>query len=296
MTESRGAQSAVMQEIGLLGYPLGHSISPAFQQAALDSLNLPIRYRAWDTPPGSLPGLVEGLRREPHLIGVNVTVPYKEAIVPFLDELEPLATRIGAVNTVYKRGGRLVGANTDAAGFLHSLREEAGFETRDAVATLLGAGGAARAVATALLESGVAILRIANRTRARAVALAEDLRTWSRASIVVCSWEPLGLGQAIAGSYLLINATSIGLHGSSAAGESPMPSRLLNPGLLVCDLVYNPPETPLLAAARAAGARTLGGLGMLVEQGALAFERWTGCEAPRAIMRAAAERALAVAV
>ncbi|HLF09212.1 MAG TPA: shikimate dehydrogenase [Dehalococcoidia bacterium] len=296
MTDNHGARGAVVQEIGLLGYPLGHSVSPVFQQAALDYLGLPIRYHSWQTPPDSLRGLVERLRRDPQLIGMNVTVPYKEMIVPFLDELEPLATRIGAVNTVYKRAGRLVGANTDAAGFLRSLREEAGFETRDAVATLLGAGGAARAVATALLESGVAILRIANRTRARAVALAEDLRTWSCASIVVCSWEPLGLGQAIAGSYLLINATSMGLHGSSTAGESPMPGRLLNPGLLVCDLVYKPPETPLLAEARSAGARTLGGLGMLVEQGALAFERWTGYEAPRQIMRAAAERALAVTV
>ena len=294
MTSAGDGQTNALEQIGLLGYPLGHSISPVFQQAALDHLGLPIRYQPWETRPEDVTSLLARLRSEPRLLGMNVTIPYKETVLPLLDELEPPAVRIGSVNTICKVNGRLIGANTDGAGFLRSLREETGFDPRDAVVTLLGAGGAARAVATALLEGGVAILRIANRTAARAQALADDLKAWSGASIAVCSWDPLGLGRAIAASYLLVNATSIGMHGSPSAGESPMPGRLLNPGLLVCDLVYNPPETPLLAAARSAGALTLGGLGMLVEQGALAFERWTGYEAPRAVMRAAAEQALAV--
>jgi shikimate dehydrogenase len=221
-----------------------------------------------------------------------VTIPYKEAVIPLLDELEPQASRIGAVNTIYKRENRLVGANTDAPAFLRTLRHEGAFDPRDTVVTLLGAGGAARAVATALLDAGVGILRIANRTKARAQALAQELRARSTAHIVVCSWDPLGLGQAIAASYLLVNATSIGLRGSVEERESPMPARLLNPSLLVYDLVYNPTETPLLASAREAGARTVGGLGMLVEQGALAFELWTGQGAPRDVMRDAAEGAL----
>jgi shikimate dehydrogenase len=284
------------QEIGLIGYPLGHSVSPVFQQAALDRLNLPVRYRPWEVKPDELAPLIDRLRRDAHLLGANVTIPYKETILPLIDQIEPQAARIGAVNTIYKRDGRLVGANTDGEGLLRSLRREAYFEPGDAIVTLLGAGGAARAVATALLEAGVAILRIANRTKPRAQALADSLRAWSSASVVVCSWDPLGLGQAIAGSYLLVNATSIGLRGSAEAGQSPMPSRLLNPSLLVYDLVYNPLETPLLVDARSAGARTLGGLGMLIEQGALAFERWTGKEAPRAVMRTAAQEALGAAV
>lgn len=282
--------------VGLLGYPLGHSISPHFQQAAFDYLGLKVLYARWETPPEQVPQVIARLRTEPDLLGMNVTIPYKETVVPFLDELEPEAERIGAVNTVYKRQGRLIGANTDAPAFLNALTTELPGQLSTVRALLLGAGGAARAVAAALLEAGAAWLTIANRTRERAERLAEELRTWATAPVAVLPWEATALGDALRQCDLVINATSVGMRHSPTEGQSPLPSLpdepLLGGHVVAVDLVYNPLDTPFLAAARRAGARTLNGLPILVEQGALAFERWTGRPAPRSVMRATAERAL----
>jgi shikimate dehydrogenase len=161
--------------VGLIGHKLKHSISPQFQQAAFDYLGLDIRYELWDTEKDELPGVVEGIRDFSKL-GANVTIPYKEAVLPLLDKVDQLARRIGAVNTIVNKDDKLVGYNTDASGFMKALEEEGGFVPKGKRAILLGAGGAARAVGFALVGAGVKSLVILNRTQDKAEALAWDLK------------------------------------------------------------------------------------------------------------------------
>lgn len=270
--------------LGIIGYPLGHSISPAMQQAALDHLDLDMRYLVWETPPEAIAERMAFLRR-PENLGANVTVPHKEAVVPLMDGLDPLARRIGAVNTIVDREGRLLGHNTDAQGFLWALRE-AGFEPTGKRALLLGAGGAGRAVAVALVEADVESLIIVNRTLGRAEALAGELEPRATA----LAWDERHAAAATAD--LIVNATSMGMRGGPAPQESPISASAIPPHALAYDLVYNPMMTSFLAQAERAGARTLGGLAMLVYQGAAAFEIWTGRMAPIEVMMTAAKRAL----
>ena len=279
------------QRVGIFGYPLAHSISPAFQQAAFDHLSLPVRYDAWPTPPEELGSQVQKLRDE-EFLGANVTVPHKEAVMPLLDGVDPWAELIGAVNTIVNDQGQLMGYNTDADGFITALREHAGMEPRGKRVLMLGAGGSARAAAFALVKGGVASITLANRTLRRAESLARDVRKLSSVVTVV----PLDGGpleRAGERADLIVNCTSMGMLHGDAEGRTPIDRRLIPPGALVYDLVYNPPETPLLREARRAGATTLGGLPMLVYQGAASFERWTGSPAPVEVMFRAAESALA---
>ena len=277
--------------VGIFGYPLGHSISPAFQQAAFDHIGLDARYEAWETPPGALAKAVSCLRRDGYL-GANVTVPHKEAVRDHMDELDPWAEAIGAVNTIVSHEGRLVGFNTDAHGFVEALRCEARFDARGKRVVLIGAGGAARAVAFGLAREGVASLVIANRTPARAEALAAELRD-SVAEVAALDLASSSLGERIASADLIVNATSVGMQGGPAEGRSPVADGLIPPTCVVHDMVYNPEATPLLKMAKDAGAHIVGGLPMLVHQGAAAFEHWTGKDAPIDVMFSAARRALA---
>lgn len=276
--------------VGIIGHRLKHSISPEFQQAAFDYLNLDVRYEVWETDKEGLPELIEGLR-EPAKLGANVTIPYKEDIIPFLDELNETARRIGAVNTIVNRDGKLVGYNTDGTGFIRALRQDAGFEPKDKRAVILGAGGVARAVGYALVDAGVISLVIVNRTTERGDALASALKS-SGVGVVASVWKDGRTLQALMECDLLVNCTSVGMKNSEAENQLPINVRLIPTRALVYDVVYNPVETPLLAAARQAGARTMGGLSMLVYQGAEAFELWTGRPVPVDIMMAAAKKAL----
>jgi shikimate dehydrogenase len=276
--------------VGILGYPLAHSISPAFQQAACDHYSLPARYEAWPVPPENLEAGVRKLRDESYL-GANVTVPHKEKVKAFLDHIDPWAKSIGAVNTIVREGDRLVGYNTDAYGFIRSLKDMGQFDPRGKNVVILGAGGAARAAVFGLAQEGVASLTIANRTIARAQALADEVRG-SVASISAVSMADADLKQAAAGADLIVNSTSIGMRHGDAEGLSPVAASFIPSHALVYDMVYNPEETPLLVEARKAGARTLGGLPMLIYQGAAAFERWTGREAPVDVMFEAGKKAL----
>ena len=279
------------QKIGILGYPLAHSISPAFQQAALDHYSLPMRYSAWPTPPEALSGEVSKLRGHRYL-GANVTIPHKERVLPLLDGTDPLAATLGAVNTIVKEGQRLIGHNTDVHGFVRSLKERAAFEPEGKSVLLLGAGGAARAAAFGLANEGVASLTLANRTLERARRLAEELRE-SIPTVEAIPMEEAALGKALAGVDLIVNATSIGMSHGDAQARTPLGGDLIPPSALVCDMVYTPSETPLLREARNAGARTLGGLAMLIYQGAASFELWTGRQAPVEVMFRAGKEALA---
>ncbi|MSQ33233.1 MAG: shikimate dehydrogenase [Dehalococcoidia bacterium] len=277
---------------GIIGYPLGHSVSPAFQQAAFDALGIAARYEAWETPLERLADRVARLR-EPAMLGANVTVPYKQDVLALLDDIEPQARRIGAVNTIVNSGGRLTGYNTDSAGFLRALQEEGGFDPRERRALLLGAGGAARAVAFALAQAGAKGIAIANRTPGRAESLAREIASLEVETEVI-PWEAEPIGALLWYCHLVVNCTSIGTAHGPTEGLSLVAAELIPRAVLVCDLVYNPPLTPLLKEAQRAGARILGGLPMLIHQGAAAFELWTGRQPPEDVMLAAARKALGV--
>jgi shikimate dehydrogenase len=278
--------------IGLIGNPLGHSISPAFQQAALDHLRLDARYELWETEQEALAERVAGMRR-PDCLGANVTVPHKEAVIPMLDEIDPLAARIGAVNTIVNHDGRLCGYNTDMTGFVRALREDGGFDPSGAQVVLLGAGGAGRAATMALVQAKAASATIFDIALERAERLVEDLG--GQGDTLLRNLPPTrdNLAAATAGCQLLVNCTPIGMRHSKEEHDLPIPSELIPPGVLVFDIIYNPLETRLLAEAKRRGARTLSGLSMLVYQGADSFELWTAVQAPLDVMFKAARKALA---
>jgi shikimate dehydrogenase len=277
-------------QAGVIGYPLKHSISPAFQQAAFDHLGLDVRYAAHELPPDEVPAFFTRMRAGGWL-GCNVTIPHKHAAYEAVDELTEEARAIGAVNTVIAQGDRLLGHNTDAEGFIRGLTEVGGFEARGKSAVLLGAGGAALAVAVGLARGGLRRLWIANRSPDRAAALAGRVAGTVETDVVPLTPEALRvpLGEAA----LLVNSTSVGMSSGPAPHDSPVDAGLLGPHMLVYDLVYNPARTPLLRDAEQAGARTLEGLPMLIYQGAASFERWTGRPAPVQLMMDAGRRALA---
>jgi shikimate dehydrogenase len=262
----------------LLGHPVVHSKSPLMHNAALAHMGLDFTYLAFDVEPESLRAAVEGLRAL-KARGWNVTVPHKVAILPYLDELSKEASLIGAVNTVVNEEGRLVGYNTDGSGYLRSLQEETGFLPRGKHVCVLGAGGAARTIALQLALAGAASVTIANRTLSRALLLADEVSRLTPAEAV--SMEQLGNRRF----DLMVNATSVGMHPNIES--TPLHAACFQPGMIVSDIVYNPAETRFLREAAAAGAVCHGGAGMLVYQGAIAFELWTGKKAPVELMRKA---------
>jgi shikimate dehydrogenase len=221
-------------------------------------------------------------------VGANVTVPHKAAVARLVDVLGPEARATGAVNTVVRAGSRLHGHNTDVPGFLAALREDGGCDPAGARAVVLGAGGAARAVSFALLAAGAAAVRVYNRTPERAAALVAALGD-AGGRLTVAAGDA---GAAVQGCDLIVNCTTLGMAHGPAAAASPLTVTEIPPDAFVCDIVANPLVTPLLAAAQSRGCRTLGGLPMLVRQGAAAFTLWTGQPAPVAVMFAAARRAM----
>ncbi len=273
------------KQLGVIGYPLSHTLSPVFQRAALDYHSIPATYSAWPTPPEQLTETIARLRGGDYL-GFNITIPHKERMVELVDDVEDMARRVGAVNTVVNRGGLLTGHNTDAYGFVKSLKEKADFEPRGKTVLLLGAGGAARAAAYGLVNEGVAVLTIANRTVARAESLAKEVVGHiERVEVVLLEEVPSEVD-------LIVNSTSIGMAHAEGERQSPLATRQVPPSTLVYDMVYTPAQTPLIRHAQAAGAQVLGGLWMLIYQGAAAFELWTDKPAPIDVMYRAAEQAL----
>ena len=281
-----------MQYLGVITHPDKQSTSPAFQQAALDALGLDIKYERWPTPVDGIDTRVTGLRA-PSVLGANVTIPHKETAMALVDELDDLAQRVGAVNTILNTEGRLSGYNTDVEGFLRSLEVEGGVTPRGRRVLIAGAGGAARAVVIALIEGGAEHVRIINRDQQRAVRLAGNLRLQeSDTELDVLPDTPENWAKAAAEADTLVNCTSLGMAGGTEEQRSPIPARLIHPDMLVYDLVYRPSETPLLRDAKARGAKTIGGLPMLIYQGAASFKIWTGEDPPIDVMTAAAREAL----
>ncbi len=292
------------KRLGVIGYPVRHSVSPAFQQAALDHLAIPARYDRYEVAPHDLPTFVATLRGDEWL-GINVTIPHKQAVIPLMDEVEQLSREIGSVNTVLRRPGGLEGRTTDHLGFLRAVRG-IGFRCEGARAVVLGAGGSARAIVAALIEAEAESIHITGRSGARAadlVAVLLPLRALHSGPATSCppqdrtlhwsTWDPSVLIPLVRSADLLVNTTPVGMRGGGADDESPVPAESLHPGLTVFDAVYNPIETPLLRDARTAGAQTVSGLDMLVYQGAESFHLWTGQDAPIEIMMRAARAALA---
>ena len=277
-----------MKQVGLIGYPVSHSLSPQMQQAAFDALGIEARYVLWETQPGTLAQRIASLR-SPGVLGANVTIPYKEDVVSLLDEYDAAAVKIGAVNTIVNRDGRLVGYNTDAAGFIRALTDFTGcaFDCHGKKAVILGTGGAARAAAVALLENGVGELALLGRTHRRVDALVNHLRAMDSGERWV---HGASIGSSEANRFLsvadlLVNATPVGLRMDDEVLLVDID--LLQAGAFVMDMVFNSSQTRLLGAAHARGCHVLNGLAMLLYQGALAFELWTGRAAPVEPMRAA---------
>ncbi len=281
-----------MKRVGLIGHPIAHSLSPAIHNAAFAQYGREERYELWDTEAPALEGRVQGLRDSDHL-GANVTVPHKQSVMPFLDRLDPLAEQTGAVNTIVNEGGRLAGYNTDVSGFEQAL-SAGGFPPKGQRAVVLGAGGAARAVALVLVRRQAVSIDVADIDVERARALADHLRTLAHDDVDIRAHSPAdpAFRGAIASCRLLVNCTPVGTRHSALEGKSPLEAELIPSGALVFDLVYNPPLTPLMTAAQERGAKAVGGIAMLVYQAAASFNLWTGMDVRVDVMMAAAREAL----
>jgi len=274
--------------VGVMGWPVGHSVSPPMHNAAFRHLGLDWAYVPLPVLPAEMPEAVSGLRAL-GFVGANATVPHKRMLYDLVDELTPAARAIGAANTLYIRSEGLLGHNTDAAGFSRALRE-ADMPPEGCHALVLGAGGAARAVVYALASSAASVT-ILNRTPKKAEALAHAMSFEASAYIEAGSLDRETLARLSAHVDLVVNTTPLGMW--PHVERSPWPEELLFPREASCyDLVYNPRRTQLLRQAQLAGAAISDGLGMLVHQGAEAFELWTQKRAPVDIMRAACEAVL----
>jgi shikimate dehydrogenase len=279
------------QRLGIIGYPIGHSISPIFQQAALDHLGIDATYEKWEVTPEGVGDFVNGLRA-PGSLGINITVPHKQAVIPFLDEVDEWATAAGAVNTIVNHDGRLTGHNTDGPGFLQALLVETGYSSQGTSALILGAGGAARGILLALVRGGVDSLVIANRTLERAETLAQ-LSSDNGVSSEAITLGTDAVTEAAASANLIVNCTTMGMTRGPDEHGSPISAAQIPASAIVNDVVYTPLITPILREAAAAGATALGGLHMLVYQGVLSFKMWTGQDAPVDVMLEAATAEMA---
>lgn len=268
----------------LFGYPVAHSASPPMQNAAFAALGLDWVYIPWAVRPEAFPRAITALRGIENFGGANVTIPHKEAALQASDELSPDALSIGAVNTLVRRGDILVGHNTDGEGFLTSLREDAGEEPRGKRVGLVGTGGGAKAIAHALAGAGAAELTILARSQDRARSLVDHLRElFGNIDMLALGLQDLKPDR-LRRFDILINATPVGMQPSD---PSLFDYAMLPKHVLVCDLIYRPSETRLLASARSRGCRILNGFSMLLYQGVRAFELWTDRKAPVSIMRQA---------
>ncbi len=278
------------KDIYLIGDPVEHSVSPQMHNAAFAHLSLRYMYDLMQVKPEDLENAVDELRAS-HIQGFNVTVPHKEAIIKYLDGMDKLSTKIGAVNTVYNKEGRLYGYNTDAQGFMESLTTDAGIDPKRKKVLILGAGGAARAIAVALTQAKAGQVTVFDTDEAKAQALVAHLQKEfpKRPAFLVHGKDELN--EAVRKSHVVINATPVGM--SPNVDESPLGDDVpLSSKQLVYDLVYNPAETKLMKMAAAKGAKAVSGLGMLVRQGAAALKIFTKYDGPIDIMMNAAKESL----
>lgn len=275
--------------IGLLGYPLGHSISPVMQNAAFESRDINYLYMPIELKKEDLEHVVKAMPKM-NFAGFNVTIPYKIEIMKHLDEIDDLAKSIGAVNTVAIKDGKLKGYNTDGIGFLRSLEEELNVSVAGKNIFILGSGGAARAISMTLAMNKARRLYICNRTYEKAESLAKDINSKYGNVAISIPMVKQNMKDSINDTEILINTTCVGTYPN--IDETPIDKEILQAHFAVCDIVYNPKKTKLLQDAEKLGCKTMNGLGMLIYQGAEAFKIWTGVKAPVDTMSAAATAAL----
>jgi shikimate dehydrogenase len=280
------------RRVVLIGHPVSHSFSAAMQQAAFDALGIDATYELWDRTPLQLADTIAEIRGEDFL-GANVTIPHKERVALLVDRLTEDAHATGAVNTITREGKRLVGHNTDVPGFRIALDKLVGKQKMPRQAVVLGAGGGARAVVHGLITEGFQRVIVFNRHLHRAEKLVRHFsKSAAHMELRAMPWHESVIEAELSKTRLLVNATSIGLHGD----ETPVPGELLPPDLLVLDLIYNPARTHLLRDAASAGDTAANGELMLLHQGAAAFALWTGQPAPLEVMSAALEQARAAGI
>ncbi len=272
----------------VIGNPVGHSLSPAMHNAAFQARGLNCVYLAFEV--AALEACLAGMRAMPSFRGMSVTIPHKVAAMAHLDEIDPMARKVGCINTITNEGGRLVGSTTDGLGTLRAF-DEAGVPLENRRILFIGTGGAVRSVAFAMADLGAPErITIAGRTPAHVAALAGDLRENTAARIETADLR-MELLDILGDHDIVIQGTPVGMY-PERVGESCVPAESLRPDMVVFDMVYRPMKTKLIADAAAAGCTAILGLEMLVNQAVLQFEQWTGVTAPREVMREALENAL----
>ncbi|MFC1861669.1 shikimate dehydrogenase [Chloroflexota bacterium] len=267
---------------GIIGDPVEHTMSPVMHNAAFREMGIDYLYLPFRVKKEELDKAIEGMRAL-NIKGLNVTIPHKVAVLRFLDKLDHLAEQIGAVNTIVNDNGVLIGYNTDASGFIQALLEK-GIEPRSKNVVILGAGGASRAISFSLADKGVNLVIL---NRSLELDWAEELagrisQTFSK-EVAALELNRENLARALEKANILVNATSVGMSPNTDA--TPVTPDLLRPNLIVVDIIYNPIKTRLLREAEAIGAKAINGVDMLIWQGAIAFEKWTGCKAPVKLMK-----------
>ena len=273
--------------VGVFGHPVAENPTIVMQEAAFNELGLQWRYLTIEVFPEDLGAAMAGLRAY-NMRGINLTIPHKVAVLEHLDEIAPDAQLMGAVNTVRLEEGRLIGENTDGKGFLRSLREDAKTDPAGKRILILGAGGAARAITVELALAGATEISVLNRTAERGQALVDLLNDKTPTEAAFHPWQ--GPFPVPDNTDILVNATSIGLYPDVNA-RPDLYYDTISAGMIVCDVIPNPPQTPFLSEAAAQGATVLDGLGMLVYQGAIGIKMWTGQDAPLDVMHQALAQA-----
>lgn len=274
--------------LGIFGYPVKHTLSPLMQNAALEAAGLDYLYMPFEVRPDQLESAVTGIKAL-GISGVNVTIPHKEKIIPFLDEITDEARLIGSVNTIENRNGKLIGHNTDSRGYILSLREDAAFDPKGKKVLIIGAGGAARGIISGLAMNGAAGISISNRTMEKGERLTHEFADKFKDTIFkALPLSSLRNPQTLSSLDLIVNTTSADMEGSQLDVEF----RHTPSSILISDIVYKPSITPFLKMAQEAGRKTVGGLGMLLYQGAISFEIWTAVKVPIDVMRRALRQAV----
>lgn len=274
--------------VAVFGQPVAENPTGVMQEAAFAAAGLNWRYLTIEVAPSDLGKAVDGARVM-GFQGFNLTIPHKVAVMQFLDEIAPSAALIGAVNTVRREGHRLIGENTDGKGFLRGLRVDAGMDPAGKHIVVLGAGGAARAIATELGLAGAGRITVVNRSDSRGREMTADLKRGVATAVTLVPWS--GVYVVPPDADVLVNATCVGLF-PDVDGMPDVDLKIARKDMIVCDAVFNPPETRLLQAAREAGLPVLDGLSMLVYQGVIGYELWTGQNAPEAVMKEALRQSL----
>jgi shikimate dehydrogenase len=275
--------------IGVFGHPVAENPTVVMLEAAFNKLNLNWRYLTIEVLPEDLENAMKGLRAF-NMRGINLTIPHKVEVIKYLDEVSLAAGLMGAVNTVVRIGDKLLGENTDGKGFMHALTVDAKVDPKGKKVVVLGAGGAARAIAVELALAGTKQITIVNRSESRGQILADLLNSKTSTKTDLQIWK--GSYSLPADTDILINATSIGLF-PNVNDKPEVDYQSISPNMLVCDVIINP-MTPFLAEAEKRGSKILDGLGMLVYQGAIGFKIWTGIDAPMAVMHNALSKAFGI--